>query len=231
MVINKYTLGILILVVTVTGFAVTPATPVTSVTSPMPVTSVTPTTSKVAASATTVSNPALIIKSAMIDNIDRDANNMNTLKRQLELEKIRADIIKVKTGGDGARALGDTTVTSIYIDANDPVHGKYATLQFIDGSSFDVELGAKVGAYTVSNISMAGVSLVQPNCKAKSDNCMRVIKVGRLYAKTKEKEQKAEIKNDSDITATPVVNLHDDNDTILNGSKNQMVPPIITKGL
>jgi hypothetical protein len=177
--------------------------------------------------------PKVIIQSKVIDNVDKDASNMNALKRQLELEKIRADILKVKTGADKPVNAGDTTVTSVYIDQNDPLHGKYATLQFVDGTNVDVEIGAKVGSYTVSDITMVGVTLAMPHCRSKDSSCKRTIEIGRLYAKNKDKDKDKDADKDKPVVATPVVNLHNENSVDLlndkNGSKDQMVPPIITK--
>ena len=210
--------------------ATVPTAPVASTASTAPTTKVNA-PAKSAVSDVAVATQSTTVKKLAIKNSDalvktsKDAENIYTLKRRLEIEKIKADIEKARNGGDNKSSmLGDTIVTSVYVDNTDPVYGKYATLQFIDGSVLDVEVGAMVGKYKVVDITMSGVTLSLANCK-RGDNCRRTINIGRLYAKDNSKNDKS-AKVDTNVTATPVVNMRNENNSS-RADAEQMVPPIV----
>ena len=143
-----------------------------------------------------------------------DSEDINTLKRQREIEKLKADIQKVKDGENKSGYVnGQTTVTSVFIDQSGY---KYATLQFVDGSSLDVETGAKVGKFTVADITMNGVSLKPSLCKA--DSCTKTL-IKRSYAKIDNKSNSSNslLTNSNPYAPTPIMNVQVD----------QNVPPIV----
>lgn len=117
--------------------------------------------------------------SAILAAVDNDANQVFILKRQLELEKIKSDIDKVKGISHGDE--GHTVVTSVVIDK---IGYKEASLRFIDGSITDVEIGSALNGYKVLNINTDGVVLAKcyhKNNKAMISHKCNYIKLKRSY--------------------------------------------------
>lgn len=153
-------------------------------------------------------------KSSVIDEADQDSDNINIEKRKLELAKLDADIKKMKnTGNPNSNLVGQTTTRNVFIDQDGL---KYATLQFIDGSTLDVEIGSRIGNYKVSDISMNGVTIIASNCK--TAKC-KEINLKRSYSSNdissvSTNTSRGFANNTNPYLPTPIIN-------------NEMVPPII----
>lgn len=165
----------------------------------------------VAASTNKQINNSLTVSSPILQQADQDFNKLNELKRQSAIAAEQAKLNPVKNDNGSIRnGIGQTIATSIVID---PKGSSFATLQFIDGSTLNVEVGSKVGSYTVSNISMSGVML-SSNCKTKK--CGRQILIKRAYPTPPIKQG---INNNVQSQATPIFAPNGDSS----------VPPIISR--
>lgn len=149
-----------------------------------------------------------------LDSIDKDTSDINQLNRKLQVEKIEAEIRKVKNNsndqnsnlGNGSSTV-QTTVTGVAINAEGK---KIAWLQFADGGDLMVNIGSKVGKFTVSNIEMTGVTLKQRK---------RKITLKRVYSNySRVKNNSFSNKNTMTFTPSPII-------TGAN-SKSDYVPPI-----
>ena len=150
-----------------------------------------------------ITQPSLVV-SSVLNSADRDVNELNSLKRKTEIQKATMELRKA-SHPDGIVTDSQTTAIGIIITQNGD---KLATLQFIDGSTLDVEIGSKVGNYKVSYIDMSGVKLVNYNghkCESKF--------IKRAYPQTAITTVNTKSKV---YTSTPIL-----------GSANTEVPPII----
>jgi hypothetical protein len=160
-----------------------------------------------------ITKKPLSVDSNVINKVDLDSDNINTLKRKLEVEKVKADLKRTMDASDNTllgKGFGETTVTSVYIEENG---SKYATLQFVDGSTLDIEIGSLIGEYEVLDISMTGVTIRKKCCK--KGKCFQKIIIKRLYSKINDA-----VTNNVPIKYMPTPEIMDKN--------TQMVPPIIT---
>jgi hypothetical protein len=162
------------------------------------------------------------INSYNLTNIDNSADDLNQLKRRLEVEKAQAELKKLRNPTPLGNAVpgsnivenAQTTVNGVAIDQNGK---KIAWLQFADGGSLAVNIGSKVGKYTVSDISMTGVTLSYLSTKRHSKP--QTIFLKRVYyAPEKPKGQVANQHANSFFSPSPII-------TNANTS-NIMVPPI-----
>ncbi len=163
-----------------------------------------------------------------LSSIDSDTDDLNQLKRKVQIEKAQAELKKIKTGSNGvtAKSTGavnnenaQTTVTGVAINQEGK---KIAWLQFADGGSLTVNIGSKVGKYTVSDISMTGVTLSEVSgSKKKSKN----IYLKRAYATADTGKKPVTNNNNANMFFTPSPVLTGAN--ALN-NENLMVPPIVS---
>ena len=146
-----------------------------------------------------------------LNTIDKSASDIYELKRKVEIAKQEAEIQRIKNGGSSGGGINEnsqTTVTGVAIDA----YGKkIAWLKFADGGDLTVNVGSKVGKYTVADIAMSGVRLKN---KANSIFLKRVY-LSETYAQRTSTKTQAQ-----NYLPSPVV-------TSANGS-DTMVPPIVT---
>lgn len=161
---------------------------------------------------------------AIISGADNDANEMNLLKRQLELAKIKAQINKEQSNSNpravnSTRSTAQALVTAVIIDKQQP-QASLASLLFADGGTLDVRLGSKLEGYSVSEINLDGVVLSKTICKSHRSRCTRHLQIKRIYVDTLKKRDKA---NNIYVpySATQVLgNSEDDSSTIA-------IPPIV----
>ncbi|MBP9742320.1 MAG: hypothetical protein KBD37_03080 [Burkholderiales bacterium] len=161
------------------------------------------------------------IKMNNLDSADTDTNDLIKLKRKLDIEKAQADIKKLhNSSATGSRSLyveadkAQTIVTGVAINQ---IGKKIAWLQFADGGSLTVNIGSKVGKYTVSDITMNGVLLSYYS--GKGHNKVESMFLNRAYgAPEKFKNQQENVPL---FTPSPIV-------TNANNNSEDMVPPIIT---
>lgn len=155
--------------------------------------------------------------------IDKDSNDINQLNRKLQVEKVAAEIRKLRyvssTGSNNSSNLNNensqTIVTGVAINI---LGKKIAWLQFVDGGTYMVNIGSKVGKYTVTDISMTGVTLSE-NLKNKKHPSTNVIFLKRVYASNNKKHVNSVNKNNTFFTPSPVI-------TSANSSSDY-VPPIV----
>ncbi len=150
-----------------------------------------------------ITQPSLVV-SSVLNSADKDVNELNALKRKTEIQKATMELRKA-SNPTGIVTDSQTTAIGIIITQNSD---KLATLQFIDGSTLDVEIGSKVGNYKVSDIDMSGVKLVNCNgrkCESKF--------IKRAYPQTAITTVNTKPKV---YTSTPIL-----------GSANTEVPPIV----
>jgi hypothetical protein len=104
---------------------------------------------------------AINSESSNLNSIDNNTDDLIKLKRKLELEKAEVELKKLKSSGSSEKtgnhiANAQTVVTGVAINHDGR---KIAWLQFTDGGSLTVNIGSKIGKYTVSDITMNGVTL------------------------------------------------------------------------
>lgn len=122
----------------------------------------------------------LTVNNAVLQQADDDYAKLQALKRQAAIkeqqDKLAPKVIANTTSTNGSKSggIGETVVTNVVIDSNGT---NFATLQFADGSSLNVEPGSKIGKYTVSNIDLTGVRI--SSCTHKK--CGKGILIKRAY--------------------------------------------------
>lgn len=122
----------------------------------------------------------LTVNNSVLQQADDDYAKLQALKRQAAIkeqqDKIAPKIVANGSVSNGNKSGGisETVVTNVVIDSNGI---NFATLQFADGSSLNVEPGTKIGKYVVSSIDLTGVRL--SSCTHKK--CGKGILIKRAY--------------------------------------------------
>ena len=156
-----------------------------------------------------------------LNNADGSADELLKLKRKVELEKANAELKKLQSPAiingkvSGSLDNAQTTVTGVAINLQGE---KIAWLQFADGGSLTVNIGSKVGEYTVSDISMTGVTL---HTVSKKRTKGKTIFLKRAYY-APEKSQQNNQRGNSLFAPSPIITNAN------TGNDNDMVPPIVT---
>lgn len=159
-------------------------------------------------------------KSANLDNIDNNSQDILSLKRQLELEKQKFELKKLKDSENSNTNINETKAQTVVIGVAINKEGKsFATLQFADGGILDVTLGSKVDKYSVSEINLNYVRLTylvkRKNKEYTHDYYLRRVYQGRnLKVLAKNNTDK-----DSIFVPSPMV-------TPANDTNNFAIPPI-----
>ena len=173
----------------------------------------TPVLAKVNASAPTMAAQNL-------DGIDKTSRDILDTNRQIELAKKKNELRKEAAGGEQVSSStggamntnSQTTVLGVSING---AGKRFATLQFADGGTLDVELGSKVGKYIVKEIEINKVIL--GSAKSKGG-----ITLNRFYENnSKPKTPQNSGNNFTSFTPSPVT-------TDANMSGMQAVPPIVS---
>lgn len=156
-----------------------------------------------------------------LSSADSSADELLKLKRKVELEKANAELKKLQNSANGKNldiSPGNvqTTVTGVAINQQDE---KIAWLQFADGGSLTVNIGSKVGQYTVSDISMTGVTLSESS-NTNHDRGKSVFLKRAYYAP--EKSQQNNQHGNTLFAPSPIITNAN------TGSGNEVVPPIVT---
>ena len=92
-----------------------------------------------------------------LEGIDKTSRDILDTNRQIELAKKKNELRKEAAGGEQVSSStggamntnSQTTVLGVSING---AGKRFATLQFADGGTLDVELGSKVGKYIVKDI-------------------------------------------------------------------------------
>jgi hypothetical protein len=119
-----------------------------------------------------------------LDAIDADSNDINKLNRRLQVEKVEAEIKKLKNGGvvnnekNANNENAQTIVTGVAINSEGR---KIAWLQFADGGSLMVNIGSSVGKYHVTDINMTGVTISE-EIGHKKHKHLKTVFLKRSYA-------------------------------------------------
>ncbi len=163
------------------------------------------------------SNSQQLDKLSNLSAVDIDSNDLNQLNRKLQLEKVETEIKKLKNNtvrtnnnSEFTNENAQTTVTGVAINQEG---NKIAWLQFADGGSLTVNIGSKVGKYTVVDISMNGVMLRADSGKKRH----RSFFLRRVYTNRRSNTNSA---NNLFFTPSPVL-------TEAN-AKSDTVPPIVS---
>ncbi len=176
-------------------------------------------------------SPVVVSKMNNLNGIDRDSDDINQLNRKITIEKAEAELKKIKNGaigsipGSGGNIVqsenAQTTVTGVAINQSGK---RIAWLQFADGGSLIVNIGSRVGKYTVSDISMTGV-ILQEITGTKHKNVQHLY-LKRVYASVDagKKSQSNNGANNVFFTPSPVFT-----DANTRNNENVVVPPIVTK--
>ena len=157
-----------------------------------------------------------------LNNVDGSADELLKLKRKVELEKANAELKKLQSPpiingkvSNGSLDNAQTTVTGVAINQQGE---KIAWLQFADGGSLTVNIGSKVGEYTVSDISMTGVTLCAVSKKRAKG---KTVFLKRAYY-APEKSQQNNQRGNSLFAPSPIITNAN------TGNENDMVPPIVS---
>lgn len=156
------------------------------------------------------SPPPLTVKSSALTAADNDANQLQEIQRKQAIKDAMTKYNAASGGTDKNSTMGQTTATNIIINEDGY---KAATLQFVDGSTLDVEPGSKIGKYIVDGISMTGVTLHDSNCRKKCGT--KLIK--RAYPR---KPVTNNMPQNTSYQSTPVVN------DPVSSSGQEQVPPL-----
>jgi hypothetical protein len=170
-----------------------------------------------------------------IGQIDKNANELLALKRQLEIEKARAELNKISgsAGNDGSSSFGgaQTTVSGVAINEDGR---KIAWLQFADGGALTVDIGTRLDDYIVTNINLNGVTLTKIKDKEHGKRGAKNIFLRRTYsAQLKQKNENSSITNHPAFNPSPIItNANSDGANGVNGANgmggmNEVVPPIV----
>ena len=175
-------------------------------------------------SAPSVIQPDKPISSINMNNLnsaDGSADELLKLKRKVELEKANAELKKLQSPpivngkvSNGSLDNAQTTVTGVAINQQGE---KIAWLQFADGGSLTVNIGSKVGEYTVSDISMTGVTLASSAKKGKGKSVF----LKRAYYAPEKSGQNNQRGNTVFAPSPIITNANKD-------GGNEVVPPIVT---
>jgi hypothetical protein len=143
------------------------------------------------------SSNGLTVNNSALSQADNDYNQLNALKRKAQLKDAQDKLNPPKpqvisTSGGSSGGINETTATSVVIDHSG---NAFATLQFIDGSTLNVERGSTIGKYTVTDIDMRGVKIAV--CSKK---CSKPILIKRAYATTPYKQGSATMQVPSQST-------------------------------
>lgn len=176
-----------------------------------------------------------------LDGVDNQTNDINIIKRKIELEKLKLDLKKSQnsitgsgiSGNSIASTMPQTVATGIIINARGK---KIATLNFADGSDLDVEVGNKVNDYYVTDITVNGVILTK---FSKSGKRVKSILIKLSYPKMSVSNSagnnmtETNTQSASPFTPTPTTTEANMDNTISSpfGSSvnNGEVPPIIAQ--
>lgn len=163
-----------------------------------------------------------------LEAIDKDSNDLNQLNRKLQVEKVEAEIRKIKNGGslsdsnhintdNRLNENAQTTVTGVAINA---VGKKIAWLQFADGGTLTVNIGSDVGKYKVIDINMTGVTIGEKVGNKKHKH-IKTLFLKRVYAINTTSSKHGNFGNKINPYFTP--------SPIITGAntKSDYVPPII----
>lgn len=168
--------------------------------------------------------PQTIPNVQALDVVDQNAADLAQIKRRLELEKAEAELNRVRNGGNsGGGSISDnsqTVVTGVAINQDGK---KIAWLQFADGGSLMVNIGAIVGRYTVTDINMNGVTLTNYSGKKQTPHNVYLKRV--YYTSEKSKNQSGSDKSSWVNTPSPI--LTHANSKRVDDNANDMVPPIV----
>lgn len=172
---------------------------------------------------------SLDVNSAILKKIDQEVYDIDALKRQLEAEKLQSEINRTKSmgsttnirGSSNITNYGNTTVVDVFINKSGY---RYATLQFIDDSVRDVEIGSRLGNYTVKAIDMNGVTLLDNNC-SKTQCSNREIILERVYPKNVNVTNTIINRNNDNNPNNNTANIYQA--TPITGVTEESVPPII----
>lgn len=169
------------------------------------------TSAPVAKAATPISD--LKVSNSALSQADSDYNQLNTLKRQAQIREAQDKLNPpkpqiVSSGGGSNGGISETTATSVVVDHSGRA---FATLQFIDGSTLNVERGSMIGKYSVTDIDMQGVKIA--SCS--KNKCGKSILIKRAYAAIPYKQGNS-------TTAIPSQSTQ----MFSNSSKDSHIPPI-----
>lgn len=166
---------------------------------------------------------APVLAAQNLDGIDKTSRDILETNRQIELAKKKNELRQQEAGGSlsnsgtGGPALNSNSQTTVLGVSINGVGKRFATLQFADGGTLDVEIGSKVGKYVVKEIEINKVVLGSSSKKSKGG-----IVLNRFYENSsKPRNPQSPTNTFNSFTPSPVTT-----DANLNGG--QMVPPIVS---
>lgn len=158
-----------------------------------------------------------------LDGIDKTSRDILEINRQIELATKKNALRQQEAGGNqsstaaGGPALNTNSQTTVLGVSINGVGKRFATLQFADGGTLDVEIGSKVGKYVVKEIEINKVVLGSSSKKSKGG-----IVLNRFYENSsKPRSSQTPTNTFNSFTPSPVT-------TDANMSNTQMVPPIVS---
>ena len=142
-------------------------------------------------SASQPSTPQLSV--AGLSSNDSTAQDVSSLKKQIEIEKLKKQLDTAKGGASNNSGpviqsaaprkptdpLKSAVVTDVVI--NKATNVRVATILFSDGTYLDMDEGSRIGDYVVSNITMQGANLVKYGKNGKKTS---TIPLRRVYGRT-----------------------------------------------
>lgn len=161
------------------------------------------------------------LASQNLDGIDKTSRDILETNRQIELAKKKNELRQQEAGGTqsnsgaGGPSLNSNSQTTVLGVSINGAGKRFATIQFADGGTLDVEIGSKVGKYVVKEIEINKVVLGSSKGKGS-------VTLNRFYENSSKPRTSQNTTNTfSTFTPSPVTT-----DANMNGG--QMVPPIVS---
>lgn len=97
-----------------------------------------------------------------LSQYDDYAKNINDLKRQIELNKLKSEVYKSAIDYEDPGSYEQATMIGVVIDP----HGyKSAHIKLADDTTTDLMIGSRLGGYIVSGIDINEVTMISTKCK------------------------------------------------------------------
>lgn len=97
-----------------------------------------------------------------LSQYDDYARNINDLKRQIELNKLKTEVYKSSIDYEDPGSYDQATMIGVVVDP----HGfKSAHIKLADDTTTDLMIGSRFGGYIVSDININAITLINAKCK------------------------------------------------------------------
>lgn len=110
----------------------------------------------------TSSSTSMEVEPNDLSQYDDYAKNVNNLKRQIELNKLKIEEYKSQIDYVDPGSYDGATMIGVIVD---PQGYKSARIKLLDDTVTDLQVGSRLGPYIVSSININEISLISSKCK------------------------------------------------------------------